>query len=144
MTIRAPHLQVAFVAALLAVIPAHAAERTIPVETQLRQIVERPLFARSRQPGGGAVEAPPAPKVEAPVAPEPPPAAVADVAAQVMGVLIAPPVRKALLRFGDGQPEWLSEGATAEGWRVSRIEDAGVVLSGAGGDIRLDLHEPAQ
>lgn len=135
-------------AAILAALPAPcpaAAQSAPPVEAQLRDIQERPLFARSRKAGGGPQE-PAAASAEAPapaVDATPSTLAAADVGAQVMGVLIAPPVRKALLRFGSAPPEWVAEGASAEGWRVSRIEDAGVVLSGAAGDIRLDLHEPS-
>lgn len=122
-----------------------SAQTAPPVEAQLREIQERPLFARSRKAGGGPQE-PVAASAEVPATiVETTPAALAtsDVGAQVMGVLIAPPVRKALLRFGSAPPEWVAEGTSAEGWRVSRIEDGGVVLSGAAGDIRLDLHEPA-
>lgn len=123
-----------------------ASAQNVPsLDAQLRDIQERPLFARSRKAGGGPQE-PAAAPAEAPVpAAALAPAALApgEVGAQVMGVLIAPPVRKALLRFGSAQPEWVAEGASAEGWRVSRIEEAAVVLTGAGGDVRLDLHEPA-
>lgn len=139
----APLLAAAVLAALPAAGPA-AAQSAPPVEAQLRDIQERPLFARSRKAGGGPQE-PAAASAEAPAIVEATPAALAasDVGAQVIGVLIAPPVRKALLRFGSAPPEWIAEGTSAEGWRVSRVEDGGVVLSGAAGDIRLDLHEPA-
>ncbi|MHB2165339.1 hypothetical protein [Alsobacter sp. R-9] len=112
-------------------------------ETQLRDILERPLFARTRKPGGGPVEAPPAPppveEVQAPVA-EP---AAGPPPARVIGVLIAPPVRKALLRFGEATPAWVTEGSSAEGWTVKQIADEGVVITGTAGEVRLDLHEPA-
>ncbi len=75
---------------------------------------------------------------------QPEPVAAAEPPAQVIGVLIAPPVRKALLRFGDGQTAWMAEGEAAEGWEVGRVEQSGVVLKGAGGDVRLDLYEPAR
>lgn len=135
---------VAALALALVLVPAVAAERAPPVELQLRDIQERPLFARSRKAGGGPQE----PAATEPAVPPAPAAAATgpapgEVEAQVMGVLIVPPVRKALLRFGSAPPEWIAEGASAEGWLVSRIEDGGVVLSGAGGDVRLDLHEPA-
>ncbi len=142
MIVRAIFCCLAVAAALLPPPEAVAAERQVPVEVLLRDIQERPLFARSRQRGGGPVEAVVAlPAQDAGIQgrlADPP----EDMAVQVMGVLIAPPTRKALLRFGDAPPEWHVEGAIAEGWRVSRIEDEGVVLSGVGGDIRLDLHEP--
>jgi hypothetical protein len=142
MTVRAALVCLTVVGALLPLPDAAGAEPPVPVEAQLRDILERPLFARSRQPGGGPVEAAVAPRPPDAVVQEPRAVPAEDIAVQVMGVLIAPPTRKALLRFGDAPPEWLAEGASAEGWRVSLVEEAGVVLTGAAGDVRLDLHEP--
>lgn len=142
MILRATLFCLAAVASLLAPPEAAGAERPLPPEAQLRDILERPLFARSRQPGGGPVEPIIVPRPPEAHGQEPRAAQAEDIAVQVMGVLIAPPTRKALLRFGDAPPAWLAEGASAEGWRVSVVEEAGVVLSGAAGDVRLDLHEP--
>ena len=62
--------------------------------------------------------------------------------ARLLGVYIAPPVRRVLLRFADGDPEWLNEGATARGWTVKTVSPGEAVIVGSSGQMTLDLHAP--
>jgi hypothetical protein len=97
------------------------------------EILAAPLFARSRKPGEGFVAA-------AVASPDATGGAVQP--ARLMGIMIAPPMRRALLRFSDGTPEWVGEGEETRGWTVKAISPRDAVLVGAAGETTLELHAP--
>lgn len=97
-------------------------------------ILARPLFARSRQPGDDT---------PAPVQPQTADAVFAGGQARLIGVYLAPPVRRALVRFADAEPEWLSEGETSRGWTIRNVTTRYAVIAGPSGELTLDLHAPA-
>lgn len=79
-------------------------------------IVERPLFSPTRRP------TPPkqaAAKPQALTAPAPPPP---PLAATLLGIIIAPDVRSAVVRMSSGRSVTVVEGGSIEGWELKRVE----------------------
>lgn len=103
------------------------------VQALQAEILARPLFARSRRPGDDKA---------APVQ-QTADAAFSGGQARLIGVYLAPPVKRALVRFADSEPEWLSEGDTSRGWTVRKVSARDAVIAGASGEMTLDLHAPA-
>jgi hypothetical protein len=100
-------------------------------------LASRPLFSPSRRQH---VEPPPEPepaRVEepAPVLTVPPPAYI------IGGVMVAPDVRKTLLRREPREPgRWLSQGEiTPDGWTVVSVRADGVVLGQGGQEVAMPL-----
>jgi hypothetical protein len=104
------------------------------VQAMQADILARPLFARSRQPGDDTA---------APVQQQTADAVFAGGQARLIGVYLAPPVRRALVRFADAEPEWLSEGETSRGWTIRNVTTRYAVMAGPSGELTLDLHAPA-
>jgi hypothetical protein len=103
-------------------------------------LVARPLFSPSRSPpvptpASVVPEAPPAPVLAVSLEQPPDPAYV------VGGVVISPAFRKVLLRAeGWAKGRWLREGeSTPEGWTVSQISAAKVILARAKRELSLPL-----
>lgn len=102
------------------------------IQAMQADILARPLFARSRKPGDDA-----APPVQ-----QSADAVFAGGQARLVGVYLAPPVRRALVRFADAEPEWLNEGETSRGWTIRNVTARYAVIAGAAGELTLDLHAP--
>jgi hypothetical protein len=99
-----------------------------PPREAFAAIAARPLFTPGRRPAAA-----PAPAGGAERFP-----------AALIGVVGAPDGRIALVRDADGAVARLREGGAVAGWRVERIEDARIVLSGAGGERALRLDDAAE
>jgi hypothetical protein len=100
-------------------------------------LATRPLFSPSRR---RHVEPPPEPepaRVEepAPVSTVPPPTYI------IGGVIVAPDVRKTLLRREPREPgRWLSQGEiTQDGWTIVSVRADGIVLGQGGQEIAMPL-----
>lgn len=91
------------------------------------EVIERPLFTPSRRPASTTPSAPsrtaPAPRPAAP----PPPALPTDLT--LVGTVLAPPEKVALLRQGRQPARRVREGEVFVGWIVGEIGDSGVTLS---------------
>ncbi len=82
--------------------------------SDFKAIVERPLFSQTRRPSPPPEPAPPAiaAKQEAPAAP---------LAATLIGILISPDIRSAVLRMADGKNVTIMEGDSVDGWKLSEV-----------------------
>lgn len=78
-------------------------------------IVERPLFSQSRRPTPPKV-AVEEPKTQAAPAPPPPP-----LAATLIGIIISPDVKSAVVRLSSGKSVTVVEGGSIEGWELHRV-----------------------
>lgn len=99
-------------------------------------VVERPLFTSGRRPVSAVPSAPPRPAPVPPPSP-PPPALPADLS--LVGTVLAPPERVALLRQGHQPARRVREGEVFAGWTVGEIGDSGVTLSSGDSRHRLTL-----
>jgi general secretion pathway protein N len=95
----------------------------IPEEQQFLEISSRPVFAPSRRP-------PPPPTVPSPVArPVPQPAPTPPLTATLVGIVMMPEHRFALLQIpGSEAASLISEGDEIRGWKVEQILDDRVVF----------------
>ena len=103
-------------------------------------LLVKPLFSPTRTPPDLAIsEEKPISPVEA--EPPPPPIEVPPPSYIVGGVVVAPSMRKTLLRTEQRvKGRWVSQGeTTAEGWKVSSVERDAVVLERAGRSFTLPL-----
>lgn len=127
--------------------PAEVGDETVypSANDALNDIVERPLFVRTRRPPQ------PRPVVVEPVAsdnstvdaaPEPDAAPPEFV---LMGVRIDTGGKWALLRIGElGAAQWRTEGDELEGWKIKRILAASVELQKAGQTLALGLYRRSE
>jgi hypothetical protein len=77
-------------------------------------IVKRPLFSQTRRPSPPPEPAPP------PIsASQEPPAA--PLAATLIGIVISPDMRSAVLRMADGKNVAVAEGDSVDGWKLSEV-----------------------
>lgn len=77
-------------------------------------IVRRPLFSPTRKPSP-LPEAAPQP---IPARQEPPPT---PLVATLIGIVISPDVRSAVLRMSDGKNITIAEGESVDGWKLSEV-----------------------
>jgi hypothetical protein len=89
-------------------------------------IADRPLFAPTRRP---LPQSPPvAPIVEA----KPPPVPTPTLSAALVGIVISPDGRFAVLRWPDGKSTTVAEGAAVEGWLLKQVmPDRALFVSGS-------------
>jgi hypothetical protein len=85
----------------------------------IAEILERPLFSPDRAPRD--VETAAGPQIEEK---EPP-----QLESRLTGIMIGPQGREALFQQGDGNFTALKEGGEIDGWKVTAIRNAEVVLS---------------
>jgi type II secretory pathway component PulC len=126
------------IAGAIAARPA-ATHRVLAAETAFAAIAQRPLFLPSRRP---EPEAPPPPAVvERPAQPAAPPA----LSATLVGVLISPTGRAAIVRLADGKSATIPEGETLQGWTLKQVSPDGVLfLSGSTSiDLAFPTHQAA-
>jgi len=91
-----------------------------------KEIVERPLFAPTRRPL--SQPAPVVPTVEV----KPSPVTAPTLAAALVGVLISPTGRFAVVRWSDGKNTTVAEGAAVDGWLLKRVmPDRALFISGS-------------
>jgi hypothetical protein len=89
-------------------------------------IVERPLFAPTRRP------LPQSPPVAAIVEAKPPAVSTPTLSAALVGVLISPDGRFAVLRWPDGKSTTVAEGAAVDGWLLKQVmPDRALFISGS-------------
>jgi hypothetical protein len=79
-----------------------------------KAIVERPLFSQTRRPSP-----PPAPTPSVIVAKQDAPPA--PLVATLIGIVISPDIRSAVLRMGDGKNITITEGDSVDGWKLSEV-----------------------
>lgn len=102
-----------------------AASRVLAPASTFAALTQRPLFLPSRQP---EPERPRARVAPAPPAPPAPPA----LSATLVGVLMSPAGRSAILRLADGKTTTVREGGTLDGWTLKQVSpDRVSLLSGA-------------
>lgn len=111
-------------------------------DTYYTAITNRPLFEQTRRPVSQDAPPEPEPEVEveevaAPAAPEqiPPP----DL--RLLGVLSGGARNSALLSLAGDDAQWLSEGATLEGWTLSEIAPDHVLLTENKRELRVELYQ---
>jgi hypothetical protein len=76
-------------------------------------IIARPLFQETRKP------APPKPAAASPVQQEAAPPA--PLLATLVGVIVSPDVKSAIMRLASGKSVAVTEGETLEGWQLKRV-----------------------
>jgi hypothetical protein len=118
---------------ILAARPA-AANRVLARAPTFAAIAQRPLFLPGRRPEPEPASPPPAPP--APAQPAAPPA----LSATLVGVLISPTGRSAILRLGDGKSATVPEGGTVQGWTLKQVSPDRV--SFVSGSTSIDLAFP--
>lgn len=79
-------------------------------------IVERPLFSQTRRPTPPKLAAA-EPQAQASPALPPPP-----LAATLLGIIISPDVKSAVVRMSSGKSVTVIEGGSIDGWELKRIE----------------------
>ncbi|MDH2352290.1 hypothetical protein QCM80_16765 [Bradyrhizobium sp. SSUT112] len=79
-------------------------------------IVERPLFLQTRRP---TPPKRPAAEPQAQTSPIPPPP---PLAATLLGIIISPDVKSAVIRLSSGKSVTVIEGGSIDGWELKRIE----------------------
>lgn len=77
-------------------------------------IVKRPLFSETRRPS-------PPPELAPTPIPAKPEASAAPLAATLIGIVISPDMRTAVLRMADGKNVTVSEGDSVDGWKLSQV-----------------------
>jgi type II secretory pathway component PulC len=98
-------------------------------------IVKRPLFSETRRPSSPPEPAPtPIPsKQEAPAVP---------LAATLIGIVISPDTRTAVLRMGDGKNVTVAEGESVDGWKLSQVMPEAVRFQHVATTIELSFPIP--
>lgn len=102
------------------------------------QIVQRPVFFKTREPYVPPPSPPPAPL---PVAAPPPPPV--DPGLTLAGVTIAAGIRKAyFVSKLDTRGAWVSEGESIMGWTLESVRSTGTRLRQSDRVIEFELYEP--
>jgi hypothetical protein len=111
-----------------------AGNRMLPPAAAFAAIAQRPLFLPSRRPEPAT---PPLPvQAERPAQPAAPPA----LSATLVGVLLSPSGRSAIVRLADGKSATVPEGGTIQGWTLEQVSPDGVLF--VWGATRIDLAFP--
>jgi len=113
--------------------------RTLASAPEFATIAQRPLFLPGRRPEPETPSrsaAPPAPAQ---------PAAPPTLSATLVGVLMSPTGRSAIVRLADGKTATVPEGGSIQGWTLKQISPDGVLfLSGATSiDLAFPTHQGA-
>jgi hypothetical protein len=115
-------------------IPPAAVNRVLAPVTTFAAIAQRPLFLPSRRPEPEAP--PPIAAAKPPAQPATPPA----LSATLVGVLVSPAGRSALLRLADGKTATVPEGGTVAGWTLKQVSPDHVLF--VSGSTIIDLGFP--
>ena len=116
----------------------HAARPTIPempsqkLAPAFEAIAKRPLFSQSRRPSP-----PPEPTPPPVAAKQEPP--TAQLGATLMGIVISPDVRSAILRMTDGKNVAVVEGDSIDGWKLSEVMPDGARFKNVAATIELSF-----
>lgn len=105
-------------------------------------IVERPLFSQARRPT--PPKPPPSePQPQAAPASPPPP-----LAATLLGIIISPGMKSAVIRLSNGKSVTVIEGDSIDGWELKQVEPdlAQFRYNGASVELSFPIHQtsPAQ
>jgi len=92
---------------------------------------ERPLFAPSRRPPPVAVDAPAVEAATPQLSPRPAP--------RLLGTVIGPSDRVAVVVEGENPPASLRVGETALGWKLRAVGPRAATFEGPGGTLTLEL-----
>lgn len=100
-------------------------------------VSERPLFAPSRRPQTQA------PLVVAEPEQRPPPAPPPTLPVTLVGILISPEGRFAVLRWPNGRSATLEEGGVVEGWTLRRVlpDRASFFMGAASTELTFSAHQ---
>jgi hypothetical protein len=103
-----------------------SASKALASLSEFAAVVEHPLFASTRRP------LPPSPPAAAAVETKPTPIKTPTLLAALVGVLISPDGRFAVLHWPDGKNTTVAEGTAVEGWLLKQVlPDRALFVSGS-------------